>query len=43
MIETTEIYVSKKERYGISELTSGKKITKKELLKQIKEILEECY
>lgn len=40
-IEVTEVYVSKKERYGLSELTSGKKLTKKELLKQIKEILED--
>lgn len=38
-IEVTEIYISKKERYGLSELTSGKRITKTELLKQIKEIL----
>ncbi len=41
MIEATEIYISKKERYGLSELTSGKKITKAELIKQIKEILED--
>ena len=39
-IECTEIYVSKKERYGLSELTSGRKITKLELLKQIKELLK---
>ena len=40
-IEVTEIYVSKKKRYGLSELTSGKKLTKQELLKQIKEILKD--
>jgi len=38
-IECTEIYISKKERYGLFELISGKKITKLELLKKIKEIL----
>ncbi|HEY0090179.1 MAG TPA: hypothetical protein VGB37_15130 [Candidatus Lokiarchaeia archaeon] len=40
-IEVTEISVSKKERYGLSELTSGKRLTKIELLKKIKEILED--
>ncbi len=39
-IEVTEIYVTKKEKYGLSELISGKKLTKKELLKHIKELLE---
>ena len=41
IIEATEIYVSKREKYGLYELTSGKKLTKKELFKQIKEILED--
>jgi hypothetical protein len=39
-IEVTEICVSKKERYGLSELTSGKKLTKKELLKEINKELK---
>jgi hypothetical protein len=40
-IEVIEIYVSRKERYGLSELTSGRKITEKELLSKIKEILKD--
>lgn len=39
-IEVTEIYIYKGEKYGLSELTSGKKLTKKELLKQIEELLK---
>ncbi len=42
-IEVTEVYVSKRVRYGLSELTSGKRITKTELLKQIKEILGDGF
>ena len=33
-IEHTEIYVSKREKYSLSELTSGKKITKEQLSQQ---------
>ena len=39
-IEVIEIYINKKETYSLLELTYGKKLTKEELLKQIKEILE---
>jgi len=39
-IEVTEIYISKKERYGLSELTSGKKLTKKKVFDLIREILK---
>lgn len=39
-IKAIEIDVSSKEWYGLSELTSGKKITKLELIKQIKKILK---
>jgi hypothetical protein len=40
-IEATEIYVSRKEKYSLSELTSGRKITEKQLLSEIKEILKD--
>jgi len=40
-IEVTEVYISKREKYGLSELNSGKKLTKKEMLKTINEVLED--
>ena len=39
-IESTNIYISKRSRYGLPELISGKKIRKNEFFKQIKEILK---
>ena len=39
-IKVTEVYIEKKEISNLSEVIYGKKLTKEELLKQIKEILE---